>query len=134
VDRFAYPHIEHDLVELRHFERVLVAEFLDELRHDLVVVELLQSSNVIFWRRLDCARGDSLRAAFLAALGLRALDVGRGVGLFRLLLRGFWRGRLRAAALLALGGLGRLSLLFLSHRSGLRSAWRSGPCGRRPEP
>ena len=44
VDRLADAHVQHDLVDLRHLQRVLVAELLDELGDDLVLVELLAAA------------------------------------------------------------------------------------------
>ena len=40
VDGFADAHVEHDLLDRRHFHGVLVAELLDQLRADHVVVVL----------------------------------------------------------------------------------------------
>ena len=124
VDRFADAHVQHDLVELRHFERILVPELLGELRHDLVLIDLLQTSDIVLRRSLHRAGRGDLRAAFLARLAF-SLGVRRRVR-FAALGSGLFR-------LAGLGALLALLALRLSHRSGLRNAWRRAPCGRRRE-
>ena len=44
--RLADAHVEHDLVELRHLHRVLVAELLGQLRPHHLVIVLLEPRNV----------------------------------------------------------------------------------------
>ena len=118
VDRFADPHVEHDLVEPRHFERILVSELLGELGHDLVLIELLQPRDIVLRRGLDRAGRGDLRAA-LPCVRL-ALGVLRARGRFRLAAFG---GRLFGLA--GLGALlGLVALVASSSQPSIRSPER----------
>src|SRR5262249_16463863 len=126
----ADPHVDHNFLNHRHFEAVLVVELLRKLLAHFGLKCRLEPR----YHALGGSLG--LRSRLLAAFALwRRL----GFGTFAL---AALVGGLSLLALIALlGARGLLPLrrlafgffLFLSHRSRLPSAWRSAPsCGRDP--
>src|SRR5262249_55386024 len=134
VDAFADAHVDHDLVDRRHLQPVLVAEILRQLfAHHLLEMGLQARRDALLRRaRLRRLRRGLALAGLLALVGpVGLLGFLPRLGLLRLVgALGPLVGLLGLAGFLALAGFARgLGLGFaVSHRSRLPNAWRPAPC------